>query len=62
MLLKPGQLATINHTVYRAKRRTYLCDGCAFNNLSCPNIAFQNEKREKRIECDIEGIILIKVS
>lgn len=64
--LKPGQFAMINGTLYRAKKRDHMhildCQGCALNNfISCPNIAFANCERPISINCEEDGIILIKV-
>lgn len=66
MVLKPGQLCTINHVVYRAKKRRVTnwleCTGCALNNaFSCPNINFANYNKMQDIDCDRYGIILVKV-
>ena len=64
--LKPGQLCTINKVLYRAKKRdpeNYLsCTGCALNNpFSCPNIAFQNVENKTPLNCNVDGLILVKV-
>lgn len=64
--LKPGQLCTINKVLYRAKKRTsenfMSCTGCALNNpFSCPNIAFQNVENRHPLNCDIDGLIFVKV-
>ena len=64
--LKPGQLCTINKVLYRAKKRAsenfMSCTGCALNNpCSCPNIAFQNVENKQPLNCDIDGLIFVKV-
>lgn len=58
---KPGQFCTINKTVYRAKRRTNGCYGCALNNfISCPNIV-DSRNGTPALECAINDIILTRV-
>ena len=59
--LKPGQLCTINRAVYRAKRRTYRCYGCALDSIAtCPNIVdFRNGHAQ--IACAENDIILVRV-
>ncbi len=58
--MKPGQLCTINNVVYRAKKRTYGCTGCALNSIDmCPEIT--DFRSQRKINCDIHGIILIRV-
>ena len=57
---KPGQLCTINRVVYRAKKRTHKCYGCALNNHMCPNIV-DARNGVRPLECAIEGIILVRV-
>lgn len=64
--IKPGQLCTINHVLYRAKRKEsghFLdCTGCALNNpMSCPNIAFTNCDNKTPINCESDGLIFVKV-
>ena len=61
MRLKPGQLCTLNHNVFRAKKREYGCEGCYFENafFTCPGI--QNKNKAKKIDCLSLGIILKKV-
>ena len=55
--LKPGQLATIRNTLYRATKRIDGCKGCDLNDdLMCPNI------RDKRFappvyNCELCDII-----
>lgn len=60
MLLKPGQLCTINKNVFRAKRRIAGCKGCFFNEvLLCPSVKYKN--KSKKIDCILLDIILVKV-
>ena len=64
--IKPGQLCTINKVLYRAKKRTsenfMSCTGCALNNpFSCPNISFKNVENKNPLNCDIDGLIFVKV-
>mgnify|MGYP003302757979 CR=1 FL=1 len=58
--LKPGQLCTFRGHVYRAKRKTNSCEGCAFNHnvYVCPVMI---AKTSKRIDCLLDNIILTKV-
>lgn len=57
---KPGQFCTINKTLYRAKRRTDGCFGCALDNIFlCPNVVDCRSK--KTLQCAANGIILVKV-
>lgn len=59
--LKPGQLCTINRTVYRAKKRVLDCKGCSLDSpFTCPNMKFQNTSN-KHFPCIEQGIILVKV-
>lgn len=63
---KAGQIASINGTVYRVKKRTpeniLSCTGCSLNNLiSCPNIAFANAENKMPLNCDTDGLIFIKI-
>lgn len=56
---KPGQLCTIKNKVYRAKKRTFGCSGCALNNpFFCPNIGRRNEIP---LDCVQNEIILVRV-
>ena len=56
---KPGQLCTIKNKVYRAKKRTCGCSGCALNNpFFCPNIGRRNETP---LDCIKNEIILVRV-
>lgn len=58
---KPGQFCTINNEVYRAKRRTDGCTGCALDDLIlCPNITDFRDKKPV-LECALNDIILVKV-
>lgn len=58
---KPGQFCTINGIIYRGKRRTCGCRGCALNNfIACPNIV-DSRNGTPALECAINDIILIKV-
>jgi hypothetical protein len=60
---KPGQLCTINNSVYRAKRRTYGCEGCALNDIIlCPNITDRRNGGRNVLDCDLNNIILVRVS
>ena len=58
---KPGQLCTINNVVYRAKRRTHKCNGCALNDIfMCPNVR-DSRNGTPALECSINDIILVRV-
>lgn len=58
---KPGQFCTIGGIVYRAKKRTNECQGCALNNLFlCPNIVDRRTNKPE-LECELNNIILTKV-
>lgn len=57
---KPGQFCTIDGVVYRARKRTMNCTGCALNDFyRCPNIT--DSRSEKPLNCAINNIILVKV-
>ena len=57
---KPGQFCTIKNKVYRAKKRTYGCSGCALNNpFFCPNIGRRNGTQQ--LDCVGKQIILVRV-
>lgn len=59
--LKPGNLATIHNTVYRAKKRTNGCEGCDLNDFfRCPMIV-DKRREEPKIDCLLHGVILKKV-
>lgn len=58
---KPGQLCTINNTVYRARKRHNGCEGCSLNSLIlCPNIV-DSRNGKQLLECAITNIILVKI-
>lgn len=57
---KPGQFCSINGTIYRAKRRTCGCRGCALDDIIlCPNIT-DSRSISKPLDCTINNIILVK--
>ena len=58
---KPGQFCTIAGVVYRAKKRTNNCTGCALDSfLLCPNIV--DHRREKpQLESELNNIVLVRV-
>lgn len=59
---KPGQLITLNNCVYRAKKRTFGCNGCDLNSITlCPNIV-DRRFEEPPLLCGITGIILKRIS
>lgn len=55
----PGQFTSINGIMYRAKRRTNGCEGCALNNELCPNIV--DYRKERPLNCIVNDIILIRI-
>ena len=58
---KPGQFCTIGGTLYRARKRTNECQGCALDDLLlCPNIVDRRTDKPE-LECDLNNIILVKV-
>lgn len=58
---KPGQFCTIDGVVYRAKKRTNECQGCALDSLIlCPNIVDKRYEKPK-LECVLNNIILSRV-
>lgn len=58
---KPGQFCTIDGVVYRAKRRTNKCEGCALDDFTlCPNITDVRHP-EPLLQCSINDIILVRV-
>lgn len=62
MKLRPGQLCTLNGSVYRAKRKIAGCEGCYFskNIFTCPAVI--NMKSSKcKLDCQLDGIILHKL-
>jgi hypothetical protein len=62
--LKPGQFCTINNTLYRAKKRTLGCNGCAFNNpFTCPNIRDSRAdiaKQQSGLDCTTYNVIFVR--
>lgn len=61
MILKHGQLCTIDNYVYRAKKKTAGCNGCYFEDAQwmCPGVVYRN--RGQKINCQLNGIILEKL-
>ena len=64
--IKAGQFVRINNVLYRAKNRTpenYLsCSGCALNNpISCPNTCPTNVENHEPLNCDVDGLIFVKI-
>jgi hypothetical protein len=58
---KPGQFCTVNGVLYRGKKRTEGCKGCALDDLiMCPNIT-DSRNGTPALECAINDIILVKV-
>lgn len=62
MELKPGQLCTISHTVFRAKKKEAGCEGCFFNGsfFTCPGI-FDQRTQSRKVDCVTTNIILVRV-
>lgn len=62
MELKPGQLCTISHTLFRAKKKTSGCEGCFFNGsfFTCPGVLDQRNGTQK-INCVANNVILVRV-
>ena len=59
--IKPGQFATINGTVYRAKKRSDGCKGCDLDSLTlCPCIVDRRHE-EPKYNCALSDIIFKKV-
>lgn len=58
--LKPGQFTSVDGILYRVKARTRGCKGCVFNFRTCPNTPVANERRELRIDCLTNWVILCK--
>lgn len=61
---KPGQLCTINNTVYRAKSRTTSCGcfGCDLDDIAlCPNIV-DSRNGVKMLNCVENNIILKRIN
>lgn len=58
---KPGQFCTINNVLYRGKRRTDGCRGCALDNVFlCPNIV-DSRNGTRPLDCSLNDIILVRV-
>lgn len=58
---KPGQLCTINNTVYRARRAVEGCKGCDLDDVFlCPNI-IDRRTQSVPILCHIHRIILKRI-
>lgn len=61
--IRAGQLCTINHTVYRAKKRTCGCRGCDLDDfLLCPNIIDTRYKTSRPIACGDGNVILKRIT
>ena len=62
MKLKPGQFCMLNGKLYRAKRKTAGCQGCAFsrNVFTCPAV-INSRHQTSKLDCDMDMIILTKV-
>lgn len=59
---KPGQLCTINGVIYRAKKRSKGCRGCALDDYTlCPNIVDSRSDGSRPLNCGINNIILVRV-
>ena len=61
---RPGQYVSVSTSdiVYRAKKRTYGCNGCVLNNpLVCPNVKDRRFEQEPEIDCIGSDIILVNV-
>lgn len=60
--MKAGQLCTYNRKVYRARRKTCGCEGCAFakNPFTCPAIVTKANPKPK-VDCMMDMIVLVKV-
>lgn len=60
--MKPGQFIAVRGCLYRIKRRTNGCDGCALDNpFTCPNIQDSRRRSTPQLECLINDIILVRV-
>lgn len=58
---KAGQICNINGVLYRARKRTNGCHGCALDNfISCPNIQDSRKPNGPVLECELNNIILTK--
>lgn len=59
--IKPGQFATINGTLYRAKKRVDGCKGCDLDSLIlCPCVVDRRFESPK-YNCELLNIIFKKV-
>lgn len=59
--VKPGQFASINGCVCRARKRIKGCKGCIFNNFfSCLYIT-KNSRCGNVNECELNGVIYTKI-
>lgn len=60
--LKPGQLCTVNRTVYRAQRKINGCEYCDFdgNIFMCPAI-INSKTLTVKVNCHRDNIVLVKV-
>lgn len=62
MLIRPGQLCTINNHVFRAKKKIAGCSGCFYEHcIFCPATVKKNADPKKRIDCGITSIVLVLV-
>lgn len=58
--LIPGRLYSHNGKIFRIKKQTNGCVGCALNKIVlCPNIEVTNSTNN-HFPCDTNGIILIE--
>ena len=57
---KPGQFYWHNGILYRAKKRTFRCHGCALDNFLCPNIV-DSRNGVRPLDCALNNIILVHV-
>lgn len=54
---KPGQFVWVGNQQYRAKKRTYKCQGCDLNNVfRCPMVI--DSRSQKQFDCSLDNIIL----
>lgn len=61
--LRPGQLCTIDHVVYRAVRRTAKCYGCDLGGFfRCPNVVdSRSSDGLPKVNCWENNFVLKKV-
>lgn len=60
--IKPGQLITVNNTVYKARKRECGCRGCDLNDYSlCPSV-IDSTTKEKRYDCAMYQVILKRIN